>query len=105
MITHRCQEQTIVADVQALPETPERFMPVEAFEAQAMQHREETAKLRMLLVAYRMLLEQNGIEPPDDESADWLAMYRDCIKVKSVIQEAMGRLGTQKELLDDSWTK
>lgn len=75
------------------------LVPHSILEAQAATHRLELAKQRMLLIRYRLLLEEHGIEPPDDEGADLLAMWRECRRVIEVANEFVMRLGTSKELL------
>lgn len=77
----------------------ERLVPHSLLEAQAATHRLELAKQRMLLIRYRLLLEEHGIEPPDEEGADLLQMWRECRRVIEVANEFVMRLGTSKELL------
>lgn len=70
-----------------------------------LAHRAENMQLAMRVAVYRSLLEQHGIEPPDDEAEDFLQMARDAAAVISTASEFVSRLGTSKELLADSWLK
>lgn len=73
-------------------------------------HRAEVADLHFRLMQYRALLEEHGIEPPDDSGKDGLAHWRDVVEVISaaydlvaVAEEFKRKLGTSKELLGGSW--
>lgn len=81
-----------------------RTVPVELLEARVEEDRLELAKLRMQLVRYRLALEANGIEPPDMDGADLLAMWQDCRHVMSTASEFVMKLGPAKELLVD-WSR
>lgn len=74
-------------------------LPSEAFEATALEHRLELAKVRMQLVIYRECLEENGIEPPDKDGEELLAIYRRCSAVISTASDFVAELGSAKELL------
>lgn len=74
-------------------------VPAELVEAQDHEHRMEVARLQMQLVRYREALEEAGIEPPDSEAAELLAMWRECRAVISTASEFVAYLGTAKELL------
>ena len=77
------------------------MLPLHALHDVEQAHRLEVAKQRMLLLKYRLLLEQHGIEPPDDEGADLLEMWRDCRRVIETANWFVMRLGTSKELVAD----
>ena len=74
-------------------------------EAIHLAHRAETVKLGMQVARYRALLEENGIEPPDDEAEDFLQLARDAATVIETASQFVTRLGTSKELLADSWAQ
>lgn len=76
-------------------------VPVELFEAQAAEHRLEVAKLRMQLVRYRQALIENGLDPPDADGEELLAMWRECRHVISTASQFVMSLGSGKELLMD----
>lgn len=76
-------------------------VPTALLEAQAEDHRRELARARMQLVLYRKALIDNGIEPPDRDGDDLLAMWRECRHVVSTASEFVIRLGSSKELLVD----
>ena len=57
----------------------------------------------MRLLAYRIALEEAGIEPPDGTGEEMLTMWRDAAAVISAASEFVHDLGTSRELLDDSW--
>ena len=69
-------------------------------EAMQMNHRAEVAKLALQLVQYRTLLEEHGIEPPDNTGADLLKMWRRCMKLVSHATIFAHQLGSEKELLE-----
>ena len=73
----------------------------EILEAEQLVLREELGKLALTVARYRMVLEQHGIEPPDDEGAELLKMWRDCATVVTTASEFSSRLGSAKELLAD----
>ena len=68
-----------------------------------LAHRAENAKMAMQVARYRALLEQHGIEPPDDEGEDFLQLAREAAAVIHTATEFTVKLGTSKELLADSW--
>ena len=72
---------------------------IEAVAAMRAEHREELAKLHMRIVAYRQALEQHGIEPPDHDDDELLAMWRNSQAVISTASHFVATLGTAKELL------
>ena len=74
-------------------------VPAALLEAKDMEHRVELAKAHMLLVRYREIMEENGIEPPDPTGEELLRMWRDCSAVISSASEFVATLGTSKELL------
>jgi hypothetical protein len=74
-------------------------MVTEILEAQAIQHRGEIAKLTMKVIQYRLLLEQHGIEAPDQTGEELLAMWRDCRNVIHAAHTCVANLGTSKEML------
>jgi hypothetical protein len=76
-------------------------IPTEALEAIQLEHRAEIAKLRMQIVIYREKLMENGIEPPDRDSDELLALYRRCSAVISTASEFAVSLGSAKEMLQD----
>lgn len=76
-------------------------LPVEAFEAERVQHQQDLAKLRMQLIMYRMALEEAGIEPPDRDDGDLLEMWRACRRVLEAAHLCVANLGTSMELLKD----
>jgi len=76
-------------------------VPIELLEAQAHEHRLELAKRDMQLARYRLCLEQHGIEPPDADGEELLAMLRDCRTVITTASQFMMRLGSGRELLMD----
>lgn len=71
--------------------------------AMSESYGQEVAKLKMQLVTYRALLEQNGITPPDDSGADLLQMWRDCQELLRAAQNLVANLGTSKEMLSERW--
>jgi hypothetical protein len=75
------------------------FVPAALYEAREHEHREELAKLRMQLVAYREKLVEHGIEPPDKDGEELLAMWRRCRAVISSASDFVASLGSAKELL------
>lgn len=66
-------------------------------------HAIETAKLHMQIIRYRLLLEENGITPPDDHGEDLLEMWRSCRNVIRAAHECVAQLGTSKEMLSEAW--
>lgn len=64
-----------------------------------MSYGSEIAKLKMQLVVYRDALLAAGIEPPDMEGEDLLAMWKVCSRVIDAAHECVGNLGTSKELI------
>jgi hypothetical protein len=74
-------------------------VPAEMVEAMRAEHRLEVAKLKMNLVAYRQLLREVGIEPPDYGDDELLDMWNDCRAVISTASHFVARLGSAKELL------
>ncbi len=76
-------------------------VPVELLEARVDEYRREIAKREMQLVRYRLLLEEHGITPPDDDGEDLLTMWRECQHVISTASQFVMRLGGEKELLVD----
>jgi hypothetical protein len=78
---------------------PNRLM----IEDQARLYRLELAKQQMLLIRYRELLEEHGIEPPDVSGKDLLAMWRECRKLIEAAGVFVAALGTSKEMLDGPW--
>lgn len=62
-------------------------------------YRSEVAKLKMQLVLYRKALLEHGIEPPDAEGDDLLALVNDCNSVISTTSAFVQHLGAAKELL------
>ena len=82
----------------------------EVMRALEFVHREEITELQVTIMRYRALLEEHGIEPPDDAGRDALKLWRDCQGVidtahRFVTQTEHFRetLGTSKELLAESW--
>jgi hypothetical protein len=75
------------------------LLPAATLEAVEHEHRVELAKLRMLLVRYRQVMEEHGITPPDVEGEELLRMWRDCRAVISTASEFVANLGSAKELL------
>jgi hypothetical protein len=57
-------------------------------------------KLGMRLALYRAALEGAGIDPPSEEGAELLQMWRDCSAVVSTASAFVDNLGTSKELVD-----
>jgi hypothetical protein len=76
-------------------------VPTEMIEAMRMEHRLELAKREMQLVRYRQALLDHGIEPPDADGEELLAMWEECRHVVTTASEFVMRLGSQKELLVD----
>ncbi len=74
-------------------------MPIDAVEAMRQEHRVELAKLRMQLVAYRQLLVDNGIEPPDHDDDALLEMWRESRAVISSASHFVAYLRSEAELL------
>lgn len=68
-----------------------------------LAHRAENAELAMQVARYRALLEEHGIEPPDDTAEDFLQMAREAAAVVHTASEFVATLTTSKELLADSW--
>ena len=62
-------------------------------------YRSEVAKLKMQLVLYRKALLDAGIEPPDHDGEELLAMLRDCNAVISTTATFVQHLGSAHELL------
>lgn len=61
-------------------------------------------------IRYRELLEEHGIEPPDDTGRvglEELRNYRQLVESASYVMEAAAefkrRAGTSKELMDEGW--
>lgn len=79
-------------------------VPTEALEAMELEHRGELAKLRIQLVIYRERLMEHGIEPPDRDGEELLALYRRCSAVISTASEFAASLGSAKEMLQD-WSR
>ncbi len=79
--------------------------------ALALQHRIELDKREITIMRYRTLLEEHGIEPPDDsgeaalaELDTYRAMIQAGVDFMDAADELRRRLGTSKELLaKDSW--
>ena len=78
------------------------MVPLHVLEDVLWAHKTELAKSHMALLRYRSALEANGIEPPDEEGADFLQMLRDCRQVIQTAHDFVGKLGSSKELLE-SW--
>lgn len=78
-----------------------RLVPVEMLEAKDLEHRAELAKAHMLLVVYRKVLAEHGIEPPDPTGEELLQMWRDASAVISSASEFVTRLGSAKEFLSE----
>jgi hypothetical protein len=76
-------------------------VPLHMLHDLAELHRIEVARQRILLTRYRLLLEEHGIEPPDDEGADLLQMWRDCRTVIQTANEFVMKLGSSAEMLKD----
>ena len=75
------------------------LVPAEMLEAKEIEHRLELAKAHMLLVCYRQIMEEHGIEAPDPTGEELLQMWRDCSAVITTASDFVERLGTRKELL------
>lgn len=69
------------------------------YEAMVRAHRAEVARLSMTIVRYRDLLEQYGIEVPDNGGRDMLELWRECSRVVEAAHALVEHLGTSKELL------
>ena len=86
----------------------EAMMPLAEHErvldALHQKHRFELNIEAMKLVRYRQLLEEHGIEPPDNEGQEFLQMWRDAQAVISTASEFVHKLGTSRELLSDAWS-
>lgn len=78
-------------------------VPLELLEAKELEHRLELAKAQMQLVRYRLVLEEHGIEPPDDSGDELLRMWRDCRAVLTSASEFVDHLGSARELLASPW--
>jgi hypothetical protein len=76
-------------------------VPIELFEARVQEHRLELAKREMQLVRYRQTLIEHGIEPPDADGEELLAMWQECRHVISTASQFVMRLGSGKEMLVD----
>lgn len=76
-------------------------MTPEILEAENLSHRVELNKMALIVARYRLLLEEHGIEPPDDTGADLVQMWRDSAAVITTASEFSSRLGSAKELLAD----
>lgn len=77
------------------------LVPAEMLEAKETEHRVELAKAQMLLVRYREVMEEHGIEPPDVAGEELLRMWRDCAAVITTASDFVARLGTSRELLSE----
>jgi hypothetical protein len=75
------------------------LVPAEMLEAKELEYRVELGKAHMLLVRYREVMEEHGIEAPDVEGEELLRMWRDCAAVITTASDFVARLGTSKELL------
>ena len=64
---------------------------------------QEIAKLKMQVLRYREALVAAGLEPPDAEGKDLLAMWEGCKAVIAAAQNCVAELGTSKELLAEKW--
>ena len=69
-------------------------------EAMSLAHRAEVNKLAMQVARYRLLLEEHGIEPPDESGADLLKMWRRCMQMINHATLFAQELGSEKELLE-----
>lgn len=69
------------------------------YEGMVRAHRAEVARLSVTIVRQRALLEQHGIEAPDDEGRDMLELWRECARVVEAAHSLVEHLGTSKELL------
>jgi len=65
----------------------------------------ERGKMVMQLLLYRKALEDAGIEPPDEEGAELLRLWRDSQAVMTAAAELLKTLGSSAEMLDDAWSK
>ena len=70
------------------------LVPADMLEAKELEHRVELAKAQMLLVRYREVMEEHGIEPPDMTGEELLQMWRDCSAVISTASDFVAKLGT-----------
>jgi hypothetical protein len=70
-----------------------------ALEAQALQNKEEVAKLMAEIALLRCQLEGAGIIPETRTGEEYLRMYRQAAQVVRVAQLALLELGTSKEML------
>jgi hypothetical protein len=75
-------------------------VPAELLDAQAREHHREIVVLQMRVLRYRMLLEEHGIEAPDHDDDELLAMWQDCRLVISSASSVLMRMGSSKELLE-----
>lgn len=69
----------------------------------ALAYQDEIAKLKMQLIRYRRVIEDAGLEPPDDSGEDLLQMWEDARAVIREAQNLVANLGTSKELLSRPW--
>ena len=75
------------------------LVPVDLLEARVQEHRQTEAILTMRIVRYREVLEENGIDPPDDTDDELLALWREARAVVSTASDFVAHLGTAKEWL------
>lgn len=73
--------------------------PPTEYEAMVRTHRAEVTRLSLTIVRQRALLEQYGIEAPDNEGRDMLELWRECARVVEAAHSLVEHLGTSKELL------
>lgn len=71
----------------------------EMVESLELGHREELAKMEMQLALYRSVLEQHGIDPPNEEGRELLKLWRDSAAVITTASEFVAGLGSAKELV------
>lgn len=73
------------------------------WQSREQEHRVDMSKLQTQVLLYRQALVDAGVEPPDRDGEELLALWQSCRNVIEAASELVARLGTSKEMLSDTW--